>query len=106
MSLPPAPATPTLPARLALSNDDGLVHYSGSVHDDETRTSIINSLKAVFGADKIQGDIGIDLNRGAAPCLVNLRTTLEHFKVPGLQATFDSNSVNLGGLINEYERAS
>ena len=82
-AVPVAPAAPTLPARLALSNDDGVIHYSGSVHDEETRTSIINSLKAVFGADKIQGDINIDLNRGAAPWLVNFRTALANLKVRG-----------------------
>jgi hypothetical protein len=49
----------------------------------------------VFGADKIQGDIGVDLNRGAAPWLVNFRTALENLKVPGVQALFDGNSVNL-----------
>ena len=103
-AVPPAPATPAQPPRLTLSNDDGLVHYSGSVHDDETRTSIINSLKAVFGADKIQGDIGVDLNRGAAPWLVNFRTALENLKVPGVQALFDGNSVNLGGIISEADR--
>jgi outer membrane protein OmpA-like peptidoglycan-associated protein/uncharacterized protein YidB (DUF937 family) len=101
---PPAPAAPTLPPRLALSNDGGVIHYSGSVHDEETRATIINALKAVFGTDKIQGDIGIDLNRGAAPWLVNLRTTLENFKVPGVQALFDGNSVNLGGIISEADR--
>jgi OmpA-OmpF porin, OOP family len=101
---PPAPAAPTLPPHLALNNDDGVIHYSGSVHDEETRTTIINALKAVFGADKIQGDIGIDLNRGAAPWLVNLRTTLENFKAPGVQAVFDGNSVNLGGTINDADR--
>jgi outer membrane protein OmpA-like peptidoglycan-associated protein/uncharacterized protein YidB (DUF937 family) len=101
---PPVPAAPTLPPRLALSNDGGVIHYSGSVHDEETRTTTINALKAVFGADKIQGDIGIDLNRGAAPWLVNLRTTLENFKVPGVQALFDGNSVNLGGIIGEPDR--
>jgi OmpA-OmpF porin, OOP family len=101
---PPAPAAPTLPPRFALSNDNGVIHYSGSVHDEETRTTIINALKAVFGADKIQGDIGIDLNRGAAPWLVNLRTTLENFKAPGVQALFDGSSVNLGGMISEAER--
>jgi outer membrane protein OmpA-like peptidoglycan-associated protein/uncharacterized protein YidB (DUF937 family) len=102
--VPPAPATPALPPRLMLSNDDGVVHYSGSVHDDETRTSIINSLKAVFGADKIQGDIGVDLNRGAAPWLVNFRTALESLKVPGVQASFDGNSVNLGGVVSDADR--
>ena len=100
----PPPAAPTLPPRLTLSNDDGVIHYSGSVHDEDTRTSIINSLKAVFGADKIQGDIGVDLNRGGAPWLVNLRTALESFKVPGVQAVFDGNSVNLGGLISDADR--
>jgi len=101
---PPAQATPTLPPRLALSNDDGVIHYSGTVHDEETRTSIINALKAEFGADKVSGDIGIDLNRGAAPWLVNLRTTLGNFKVPGIQAAFDGNSVNLGGIVSDADR--
>jgi uncharacterized protein YidB (DUF937 family) len=101
--VPPA-SVPTLPPRLALSNDNGVIRYSGSVHDEETRTSIINSLKAVFGADKIQGDIGIDLNRGAAPWLINFRTALETLKVPGLQAVFDGNSVNLGGIIGDADR--
>jgi OmpA-OmpF porin, OOP family len=102
-TLPPAPA-PALPARLSLSNDNGIIHYSGSVHDEETRTAIINSLKGVFGADKIQGDIGIDLNRGAVPWLINLRTALETLKVPGVQVAFDGSSVNLGGIIGDSER--
>jgi OmpA-OmpF porin, OOP family len=103
-AVPPAPATPTLPPRLTVSNDNGVIHYSGSVHDEDTRTSIINSLKAVFGADKIQGDIGVDLNRGGAPWLVNFRTALESLKVPGVQAVFDGNSVHLGGLISDADR--
>src|SRR5262249_14323989 len=44
------------------------------------------------------------LNRGAAPWLVNLRTTLGNFNVPGIQALFDGNSINLGGMINQAER--
>jgi OmpA-OmpF porin, OOP family len=100
----PAPAAPALPPRLALSNDNGVIHVSGAVHDDETRTSVINSLKAVFGTDKIQGDVGIDLNRGAAPWLVNFRTALENLRVPGVQAVFDGNSVNLGGIIGDADR--
>jgi outer membrane protein OmpA-like peptidoglycan-associated protein/uncharacterized protein YidB (DUF937 family) len=101
---PTTPAVPALPARLTLTNDNGIIHYSGSVHDEETRTSIINALKAVYGADKIQGDIGIDLNRGASPWLVNFRSALETLKVPGVQATFDGNAVNLGGIINDADR--
>lgn len=102
--LPPPPPLPALPARLAISNDDGIIRYSGSVHDDETRNSIINSLKAVFGADKIQGDISVDLNRAAAPWMVNFRSAISNLKVPGIQALFDGNSVNLGGIINDADR--
>jgi outer membrane protein OmpA-like peptidoglycan-associated protein len=65
---------------------------------------VVNSLKAVFGADKIQGDIGIDLNRGAAPWLINFRTALENLKVPGVQALFDGNSINLGGIVGDADR--
>jgi len=103
-ALPPAPPTPTMPPRLALSNDNGVIHYSGTVHDEETRTSIINALKAEYGADKISGDIGIDLNRGAAPWLVNLRATFGNFKTPGVQAQFDGNSINLGGVVSDADR--
>jgi osmotically-inducible protein OsmY len=100
---PPA-AVSTQPASLTLTNDNGVIHYAGSVHDEDTRTSIINSLKSVFGADKVQGDIGIDLNRGAAPWLVNLRTALGALKVPGVQVMFDGNAVNLGGTLSDADR--
>src|SRR5262249_4833904 len=56
------------------------------------------------GADKIQGDVGVDQNRGAAPWLVNFRTALENLKVPGVQALFDGNSVNVGGIVSEADR--
>src|SRR5262249_6482178 len=94
----------TLPATFTIANDNGIIHYAGSVHDEATRASIINSLKSVFGTDRIQGDIGIDLNRGAAPWLVNLRTALANLKVPGVQAVFDGNAVNLGGIVSDADR--
>ena len=100
----PAPALALAPPRLAISNDDGVIHYSGVVHDEETRNSIVNSLKAVFGADKTQGDIAVDLNRAAAPWLVNFRNGVESLKTPGVQAVFDGNSVNIGGVIGDAER--
>ena len=36
--------------------------------------------------------------------MVNFRTALESLKVPGVQAVFDGNSVNLGGLISDADR--
>ena len=90
-------------ARLSLS-EDNIITYSGAVHDAATRASIIDSLKAVFGADKIKGDIAVDANAGPAPWLVDLRTALEHLKAPGVQAVFDGNSLRVGGLIGETDR--
>ena len=69
--LPPAPI-PSVPAHLALTNDDGIITYSGVVHDESTRTSITDALKGVFGADKVKGDITINANAGPAPWLVDL----------------------------------
>ena len=104
VTAPPAAPIPSMRARLALSEDNGIITYSGAVHDAATRASIIDSLKAVFGADKIKGDIAVDANAGPAPWLVDLRTALEHLKTPGVQAVFDGNSLRVGGLIGETDR--
>src|SRR5271166_5411788 len=101
--LPPAPV-PTIPAHLALTNDDGVITYSGVVHDDAMRTSIIDALQGVFGADKVKGEIAVNANAGAAPWLVGLRTAMENFKTSGVQAVFDGDSLKVGGLIGDSDR--
>ena len=101
--LPPAPI-PSVPAHLALTNDDGIITYSGVVHDESTRTSIVDALKGTFGADKVKGDITINANAGPAPWLVDLRTALENLKTSGVQAVFDGNSLKVGGLISDADR--
>jgi outer membrane protein OmpA-like peptidoglycan-associated protein/uncharacterized protein YidB (DUF937 family) len=101
--LPPAPI-PSVPAHLALTNDDGIITYSGVVHDESTRTSIMDALKGTFGADKVKGDITINANAGPAPWLVDLRTALENLKTSGVQAVFDGNSLKVGGLISDSDR--
>jgi OmpA-OmpF porin, OOP family len=98
---PPAPAL--LPPRLEIANDNGVARISGVVHDEATKNDILNALRSVFGADKVQGDIAVDLNRAAAPWLVNFRNGIEALKTPGVQAVFDGDSVNLGGLVGEDE---
>jgi uncharacterized protein YidB (DUF937 family) len=97
--VPPPPAL--LPPRLEIANDGGVAHVSGVVHDEATKNDILNAIKSVFGADKVQGDIAVDLNRAAAPWLVNFRNGIEALKIPGVQAVFDGNSVNLGGVTGE-----
>jgi outer membrane protein OmpA-like peptidoglycan-associated protein len=101
---PRAAVAPVLPPRLVLGNESGVIQFSGAVHDQESRDRIVNALKSVYGADKIQGDIDVDPSRSAAPWLVNLRTALAALRTPGVQAVFDGNSVNLGGLVNETDR--
>jgi outer membrane protein OmpA-like peptidoglycan-associated protein len=100
----PAAPIPSVPAHLALTNDDGIITYSGTVHDESTRTSIMDALKGVFGADKVKGDITINANAGPASWLVDLRTALENLKTPGVQAVFDGNSLKVGGLIGDADR--
>jgi len=100
----PVAPTATAPARLALTNDEGVIHVSGAVHDEDTRASIMNSLKAVFGVNNVQGDVAVDLNRGAAPWMVNFRNAVASLKTPGVQAVFDGNSVNLGGVLDVADR--
>ena len=98
------PPIPSLPAHLALTNDDGIITYSGVVHDESTRTSIMDALKGVFGADKVKGDITINASAGPAPWLVDFRTALENLKTSGVQAVFDGDSLKVGGLIGDSDR--
>ena len=94
---PPAPASAATPTRLALSNDNGVVQASGSVRDDDAKSSIVNALNAVFGADKVKSAISIDPSATAASWLGNLRAGLEALKGANVDAIFEGNKVNVGG---------
>jgi OmpA-OmpF porin, OOP family len=99
----PSPAPALTSSRLEFANDNGVARVSGVVHDEATKNEILNALKSVFGFDKVQGDIAVDRNRGAAPWLVNFRNGIEALKTPGVQAIFDGNSVDVGGMIEDAE---
>src|SRR5580704_4197772 len=99
-----SPPSPSMPASLALSNVNGLIVYSGTVGDDATRTAIIDSLKTVFGADKITGDLAVDQHAGQAGWTKGLKTALDNFKAPGSQAVFEGNAVSVGGTIPDANR--
>jgi outer membrane protein OmpA-like peptidoglycan-associated protein/uncharacterized protein YidB (DUF937 family)/cytoskeletal protein RodZ len=94
---PTAPASAATPTRLALSNDNGVVQASGSVRDDDAKSSIVNALNAVFGADKVKSAISIDPSATAASWLGNLRAGLEALKGANVDAIFEGNKVNVGG---------
>ncbi len=99
-----SPPVPTIPARLALRNENGLIAYSGTVGDDATRSSITDSLKTVFGAQNITGDLSVDLNAGPTHWAKGFKAALDNFKIPGLQALFEGNSASVGGAIPEADR--
>jgi outer membrane protein OmpA-like peptidoglycan-associated protein len=93
-----------LPSTLTLENASGVVRYSGALHDENARASIIDALNAVFGTDKIKGDIAIDANRADASWLANFRTALDSLKSQGVQAAFEGESVKIGGAIADADR--
>jgi OmpA-OmpF porin, OOP family len=99
-----SPPSPSIPARLALSNENGLIGYSGTVGDDATRTAITDSLKAVFGADKITGDLVVDPHVGQAGWAKDLKLALGDLKTPGSQALFEGNTIRVGGTIPDADR--
>jgi len=95
---PAAVPTPSIPSRLSLSNDNGVITYSGTVQDDATRASVIRALETTFGG-KLTGDVTVNPNAGPAPWLGNLGAALPEFKTPGTQAQFEGNAINVGGSI-------
>ncbi|WP_036261511.1 OmpA family protein [Methylocapsa aurea] len=98
-----APAA-SIPARLALVNDNGLVVFSGVVRDGAARGAIMDSLKRAFGADKISGDLTVDGRAYPATWVNNLKAALDNFKTPGAQALFEGNKLSVGGPISDSER--
>jgi outer membrane protein OmpA-like peptidoglycan-associated protein/uncharacterized protein YidB (DUF937 family) len=99
----PVPAA-ALPSSLSISNDNGVVHYSGVVSDAATRQSIIDQLTAIYGAANIKGDITVDGQRASAPWLSKLHDALAGLKIPGLEALFNGNAISLGGIVDDVER--
>jgi OmpA-OmpF porin, OOP family len=94
---PTAGATAGAPTRLALSNDNGGVRASGVVRDDDAKTSILNALNAVFGADKVKSDISVDQGAGPASWLVAFRAALDALKGANVDAIFKGDQIDVGG---------
>jgi OOP family OmpA-OmpF porin len=93
----------SVPARLAITNNNGVVTVSGAVRDQASRTAILDALRNAFG-NNFKGDIAVDPNAASSPWLANLPSALAQLKTPGVQALFEGSNVNLGGSIPESER--
>ena len=95
---------PSIPARLALSNENGLIVYSGTVRDNATRFAITDSLKTVFGANKVTGDLVVDQHAIPASWTKDLKAALDILKPPGSQALFEGDAISIGGTIPDADR--
>src|ERR1700733_13944773 len=93
----PAPTAPAPPTRFALSNDNGAVRASGVVPDQDAKTSITDALNAVFGADKVKSDIGVDKNATPAPWVGAFRAVMDAIKGANVDAIFQGDKINVGG---------
>jgi OOP family OmpA-OmpF porin len=102
VATPPPAVTqpaPTVQPKLGVSNVGGKIQYTGVVADEKTRGSILTSLKNVFGEGNISGNIAVDPKAGPATWLDKLQLAFEKFKIPGVEALFEGNSISLGGLL-------
>jgi outer membrane protein OmpA-like peptidoglycan-associated protein/uncharacterized protein YidB (DUF937 family) len=98
-----SPAVQVAPT-LSISNSGGQVRYGGVVHDEQTRSSILASLKQVFGESNILGSITVDANARAATWLGQLSAALEKLKLSGTEALFEGEKIFVGGEIPEADR--
>jgi outer membrane protein OmpA-like peptidoglycan-associated protein/uncharacterized protein YidB (DUF937 family) len=94
---PSGPAPAARPARFALSNDNGVVRASGVVPDQDAKTSIVDALNAVFGAEKVKSDISVDPSAMAASWLGKFRAALDAIKSANVDAIFQGDQINIGG---------
>ena len=67
------------------------------MRDDDAKTSIIDALNAVFGADKVKSDVSVDKSATAAPWLGAFRAALEAIKGANVDAIFEGDKINVGG---------
>lgn len=98
------PQTPSISARLALTNENGHIIYSAIVADSATRAAITDALDRVFGAHKTSGEVAVDPRAGPAEWIKTLRPALSNFKTPRSQALFEGSELKVGGAIPKKDR--
>ncbi len=67
------------------------------MRDQDAKTSILDALNAVFGADNVKSDISIDQNATAASWLDAFRAALDALKGGNVDAIFEGDKVSVGG---------
>jgi outer membrane protein OmpA-like peptidoglycan-associated protein/uncharacterized protein YidB (DUF937 family) len=92
--------------KLSLSHLGDTVQVSGVVRDENSRSSIMETIRSIFGAGKVKGDVTVDPRAGEATWLGKLRAALEGFTIPGADLMFDGNTIKIGGFLSDTERST
>ena len=102
---PPRSQTPPRPLRRRLDlrsrTKTAPCARQGRCPTTNSKTSILNALNDVFGADNVKSDISVSQNAGAAPWLGAFRAALDALKGANVDALFVGDQVNVGGAAIE-----
>ena len=90
--------------QLTVSNRDGKVTYSGVVHDDATRSTIVSALGAAFGEGSLDGDLRVDRNVRPASWLPRIGDLFSALKTPGAELSLDGDDIRVGGWLSAADR--
>lgn len=95
----------SLPARLALSNTNGKLEYSGVISDEKTRTRILGQLQAVFGTSNLSGQLDVDPRIATAQWLPHLGALLKELELPGTDVLLEGTAIRVGGSLSQVDRS-
>jgi OOP family OmpA-OmpF porin len=94
----------TINPQLTLTNRDGLIIYSGLVRDDASRRAIVGALQTTFGAQNVNGHIGVDRHVRQASWMSWPGDLFGYLKVPGVDFSLNGDAIGIGGWLSAAER--
>jgi uncharacterized protein YidB (DUF937 family) len=99
------PAATVVP-KLMLNQQTTGIEVSGVVQDEKTRTSILELLRSIFGAEKVRGDLKIDPAAGPAVWLSSLKAALEQIRQAGADLLLEGTAVSVGGFLSDADKSA
>lgn len=99
----PAPVT-LVEARLGLANNNGAIRYDGRVDSEATRKALSIALAQAY-AGQISGDLDVAKAVKPAPWQDKLPQFVAALSMPGVAVTFEGQSIELSGQVNDADRA-
>lgn len=94
-------------AEFGFSNADGVANVNGTLTSEAEKTTLMDALKAAFGAENVKGDITVDTATAPAAWLEKLTAILPDFKARGLKFDFDGNTLKFDtSAMSDADRAA